>query len=480
MACSAGDDATRLAHPRRAGRPRRRARPQHAADARHDPRGGDHGGPRGAEKLWAGTVVIHPDAQTGAHHHGPVESVIYVVSGRARMRWGERLEFVADAGPGDFIYVPPYVPHQEINAAATSRCPAWSCAAARSRSSSTSTCRASSPTPSAWSGWTTCTTDLPPERARSGGAMRRTLFTAPCGLLLAVPAARAAADGLPVLGVDVGAAGVTVPGVDARMVALPVRGGTLVERIATPTGSVVATRLLRRPLTIPAVAYDATAGGLSADGRTLVLIRPRASFPQRRTSMLVLDARGLHVRARLGCAATSPSTRCRPTAARCFSSTTRRRSDPTRYEVRALDVASRRLRPHAGARPARAGRGDARQPALARRQRRRALGLHALRRAASDAVRARARHDGTHRALHRPAPRCRAIRRPTGVRMAPGDAGVRAMLDGTPRFVVDTRTWAVRRPAARAAAVTPPVPADGGGIEARLVAALALGAAGSG
>jgi uncharacterized RmlC-like cupin family protein len=70
----------------------------------------------GAEKLWAGTVVIHPGAKTGAHHHGPVESVIYVVSGRARMRWGDRLEFVAEAGPGDFIYVPPYVPHQEINA----------------------------------------------------------------------------------------------------------------------------------------------------------------------------------------------------------------------------------------------------------------------------------------------------------------------------------------------------------------------------
>jgi uncharacterized RmlC-like cupin family protein len=70
----------------------------------------------GAEKLWAGTVVIHPKAKTGAHHHGPVESVIYVVSGRARMRWGDRLEFVAEAGPGDFIYVPPYVPHQEINA----------------------------------------------------------------------------------------------------------------------------------------------------------------------------------------------------------------------------------------------------------------------------------------------------------------------------------------------------------------------------
>ena len=73
----------------------------------------------GAEKLWAGTVVIHPKAKTGAHHHGPVESVIYVVSGRARMRWGDKLEFIAEAGPGDFIYVPPYVPHQEINASDT-------------------------------------------------------------------------------------------------------------------------------------------------------------------------------------------------------------------------------------------------------------------------------------------------------------------------------------------------------------------------
>jgi uncharacterized RmlC-like cupin family protein len=70
----------------------------------------------GAQKLWAGTVHIHPDAKTGAHHHGSLESVIYVLKGRARMRWGERLEYVAEAGPGDFIYVPPYVPHQEINA----------------------------------------------------------------------------------------------------------------------------------------------------------------------------------------------------------------------------------------------------------------------------------------------------------------------------------------------------------------------------
>ena len=50
------------------------------------------------------------------HYHNECDEHLYVVSGRARMRWGDKLEFVAEAGPGDFIYVPPYVPHQEINA----------------------------------------------------------------------------------------------------------------------------------------------------------------------------------------------------------------------------------------------------------------------------------------------------------------------------------------------------------------------------
>src|SRR4026209_875742 len=68
----------------------------------------------GAQKLWAGTVHIHANAKTGAHHHGPLESVIYIVKGRARMRWGERLEFTAEAGPGGLIYIPPPGPHQAI------------------------------------------------------------------------------------------------------------------------------------------------------------------------------------------------------------------------------------------------------------------------------------------------------------------------------------------------------------------------------
>ncbi len=69
-----------------------------------------------------GVRIIHPNelddatAQTLGMHRRAAVTVIYVVSGLARLRWGDKLEFVAEAAPGDFIYVPPYVPHQEINA----------------------------------------------------------------------------------------------------------------------------------------------------------------------------------------------------------------------------------------------------------------------------------------------------------------------------------------------------------------------------
>ncbi|WP_426960131.1 cupin domain-containing protein [Muricoccus radiodurans] len=73
----------------------------------------------GSSALWAGTNRIEPSAKTGPHHHGGLESVIYVISGTAHMRWGDKLEFITEAKAGDFFLVPPYVPHQEINPSAT-------------------------------------------------------------------------------------------------------------------------------------------------------------------------------------------------------------------------------------------------------------------------------------------------------------------------------------------------------------------------
>ena len=57
----------------------------------------------GAEKLWAGTMVVQPDAKAGPHHHGELETVIYVVKGWVRMRWGDHLELSEEARAGDFI-----------------------------------------------------------------------------------------------------------------------------------------------------------------------------------------------------------------------------------------------------------------------------------------------------------------------------------------------------------------------------------------
>lgn len=69
----------------------------------------------GGNKTWIGTVTMQPGANTGMHHHHRHEVTIYVVKGKSEIRWGERLEFAAEIGPGDFVYFAPYVPHQERN-----------------------------------------------------------------------------------------------------------------------------------------------------------------------------------------------------------------------------------------------------------------------------------------------------------------------------------------------------------------------------
>jgi len=69
----------------------------------------------GSEKLWVGVVTVDPATRTGAHHHGDCDSVVCVTEGSISIRWGARLENRAEAGPGDFIYIPARLVHQEIN-----------------------------------------------------------------------------------------------------------------------------------------------------------------------------------------------------------------------------------------------------------------------------------------------------------------------------------------------------------------------------
>jgi uncharacterized RmlC-like cupin family protein len=71
-------------------------------------------GKAGASELWAGFVTMEPGMKSGAHHHGPCESVIYIMSGHVQLRFGDTLAETAEAGPGDFIFVPAHVVHQEV------------------------------------------------------------------------------------------------------------------------------------------------------------------------------------------------------------------------------------------------------------------------------------------------------------------------------------------------------------------------------
>jgi uncharacterized RmlC-like cupin family protein len=70
----------------------------------------------GAGSIWVGHVSVDKGVRSGPHHHGDLESAIYVISGHARFRYGDKLEHVVEAEAGDFIFVPPHLVHQEINA----------------------------------------------------------------------------------------------------------------------------------------------------------------------------------------------------------------------------------------------------------------------------------------------------------------------------------------------------------------------------
>lgn len=159
-------------------------------------------------------------------------------------------------------------------------------------------------------------------------------------------AATASADGLPVLGVDVGSKGVTVPGAAARYVTLwSGPKTTVVARVRRDGGRVDRSRLLEGTFTVPAVAYDSSASGLSADGKVLVLIQPRVSFPRARTSFAVLEARNLRVAKVLRLQGDFSFDAISPRGNRIYLIQYLSANDPTKYAVRALDVGAGRLLP---------------------------------------------------------------------------------------------------------------------------------------
>ena len=173
--------------------------------------------------------------------------------------------------------------------------------------------------------------------------VRMSAATALATIAALVCASAAAADGLPVLGVDVGPKGVALRTV--RWVTLPAGSDTIVARTGVFGGRVLTYTTLPGTFTIPAVAYDGSASGLSADGRTLVLIEPRVSFPRARTTFAIVDAKRLRLVRRFTLRGDFSFDAISPHAKTLFLIQYVAPKDPSRYAVRAYDLAAGRLLP---------------------------------------------------------------------------------------------------------------------------------------
>ena len=155
----------------------------------------------------------------------------------------------------------------------------------------------------------------------------------------------ALADGLPVLGIDDGSTGVAAPNGSVRYVTIAAPGGTMVERVQRAGGRVLAAVFFAGTFTIPAVAYDGSASGLSGDRHTLVLIEPRTSFPRATTSLLVLRAPSLARRALVRLRGDFSFDAVSPDGSRLYLIQYLSPTDPTRYAVRSFSLAAMRLAP---------------------------------------------------------------------------------------------------------------------------------------
>jgi hypothetical protein len=152
----------------------------------------------------------------------------------------------------------------------------------------------------------------------------------------------AQADGLPVLGFSTPVRGVRALDGTRRYQARP-RGNKTLVTAASRSGRALARTVLAGRFDVPVVAYDGSSSGLSANGGTLVLIRPRVTFPQRSTALMILAARTLRPRRIVRLRGDFSFDALSPNGDWIYLIQYISPQDPTRYRVRELNARTGRL-----------------------------------------------------------------------------------------------------------------------------------------
>jgi hypothetical protein len=171
----------------------------------------------------------------------------------------------------------------------------------------------------------------------------RTICLAFAAFVVLLPAA-ARADGLPVIDENLAWFGASTPAVDdVRYVTIPARKGTVLAKVETTSGQVFRSRYFPTRWSVPLVAYDLSTSGLSADGRTLVLIEPRRSFPRKDTTFTVIGTRGLRTRDTFTLPGDFSFDALSPDGRWLYLVQYVAAQDPFRYRVRLYDIETHRL-----------------------------------------------------------------------------------------------------------------------------------------
>jgi hypothetical protein len=174
---------------------------------------------------------------------------------------------------------------------------------------------------------------------------RRLAICCVVALAAATTAAVALADGGPINGVEAGN-GVTTAQSPYRLVTVTAaRGHTLVMRIRKAGGTIDLYGVVRGAYAIPAVAYDGSGGGLTANGASLVLIERPYVFPPRRLRLKTLDTSNMRVDHTIVLKGLWSFDALSPDGSMLYLVKYASATNPTRYAVRAYDVDQARLLP---------------------------------------------------------------------------------------------------------------------------------------